>query len=81
HKESREYTIPPPEEDDEEDEDGVGEVGGGVEGVERGVNSMSMGVQPVAKSNTHVGIVEEVARASVNANIDGAGGAGAGLGA
>ncbi|KAL5349050.1 hypothetical protein ACLOAV_006476 [Pseudogymnoascus australis] len=79
HKESREYTVPSPEEDEEED-DGVGELGGGVEGVSRGVNTMKLGVQPVAESDTHVGIVEEVARASVSRNIGGGGGAGAGLG-
>lgn len=78
HRESREYTVPSPEEDDDEEE--VGEAGGGVEGVSHGVNTMNLGVQPVAKSDTHVGIVEEVARASVSRGIEGAGGAGAGLG-
>ncbi|KFY21134.1 hypothetical protein V493_07567 [Pseudogymnoascus sp. VKM F-4281 (FW-2241)] len=77
HQESREYTVPSPEEDEEEEEDVLG---GGVEGVARGVNTMNLGVHPVAESDTHVGIVEEVARASVSRNIDGAGGVGAGLG-
>ncbi|OBT45058.1 hypothetical protein VE00_05128 [Pseudogymnoascus sp. WSF 3629] len=79
HKESREYTVPSPEEDEDDEE--VGELSeGGVEGVSKGLNTMNLGVQPVAESDTHVGIVEEVARASVSRNIDGGGGAGAGLG-
>ncbi|OBT86266.1 hypothetical protein VE02_05570 [Pseudogymnoascus sp. 03VT05] len=78
HKESREYTVPSPEEDEDED-DGVGGAGE-VEGVSKGLNTMNLGVQPVAASDTSVGIVEEVARASVSRNIDGGGGAGAGLG-
>ncbi|OBT64230.1 hypothetical protein VE03_06866 [Pseudogymnoascus sp. 23342-1-I1] len=60
HKESREYTVPSPEEEEDE-EDGVG---GGVEGVSKGVSAVNLGVHPVAESDTHVGIVEEVARAS-----------------
>ncbi|KFY35534.1 hypothetical protein V495_08007, partial [Pseudogymnoascus sp. VKM F-4514 (FW-929)] len=79
HKESREYTVASPEED-EEDDDGVSEASGGAGGVSKGMGAMNLGVQPVSESDTHVGIVEEVARASVSRGIEGGGGAAAGLG-